>query len=126
MLSIRSESPERLRAVAVSKNGVDGWTKPHFVPELPDPVCQGSMISWRDFIVHSNCDSNAKRENLTVKAIDENGRIARRILVDAMGGYSDLAVIDDQFFVLYEQGALHGKGGLHFQRFSLKNFDFED
>lgn len=127
MLSIRSESPERLRAVAFSPNGVDGWTKPRFLPTLPDPVCQGSMISWREFILHSNCESNVKRENLTVKAIDREERITRRILVDAVGGYSDLAVIDDWLFVLYEQGALHGKGGMHFQRFHLKEyFDLED
>jgi sialidase-1 len=127
VISIRSESPARCRALATSPGGVGQWSDPQLMHSLSDPVCQGSMISCGDLLLHCNCDSDSGRKNLTVKALDDDFQVRHRLLVDEVGGYSDIAVIDDELFVLYERGALHGNGGLHFWHFPLKNlFDFED
>ena len=126
VISIRSESPAHCRALATSPSGVGQWSDPKLMHSLTDPVCQGSMISCGELLLHCNCDSDSRRKNLTVKALDTEFKVLSRLLVDEIGGYSDLAVIDDELFVLYERGALHGNGGLHFVRFPLKKiFDFE-
>ena len=119
VISIRSESSAHCRAVARSQSGTGAWTPPKLEPHLKDPVCQGSMISRGDLLLHSNCDSDSKRKNLTIKALDREFKVRRCLLVDEIGGYSDLAVIDDDLFVLYERGALHGNGGMYFKSFSL-------
>ena len=127
VLSIRHESPTRCRALMTSPSGVGEWTAPKLISGLTDPVCQGSMISRGNLLLHCNCDSDSRRRNLTVKALDVNFKVLSHLLLDEIGGYSDLAVIDDELFVLYERGALHGKGGLHFQKLPIKEiFDFED
>ena len=119
MISIRSESPARCRAIATSSNGIEGWSQPILCTNLRDPVCQGSMISYGDFLLHINCDSEAKRKNLTVKVLDRELGVLHALVVDAVGGYSDLAVIGDDLCVLYERGALHGMGDLCFERIPL-------
>ena len=121
MISIRSESSARCRAIATSSNGVDHWSAPEFVPSLRDPVCQGSVISYQGLLLHINCDSDSKREALTVKVLDRELRLRGSVLVDEIGGYSDLAIVKDELCVLYERGALHGKGGLHFLRIPLSS-----
>ena len=121
MISIRSESPERKRAIAFSPSGINRWSQPQFIQSLSDPVCQGSMITFGQRVFHINCDSDSKRENLTVKIISNGFARFQKLLVDEIGGYSDLAIVENDLCVLYERGSLGGNGRLCFQRFSLES-----
>ena len=120
MISIRSESPERMRAFAFSKSGIDNWSNPCFMSALLDPVCQGSMITFDGRIFHINCDSNSKRRNLTVKISSNHFKSFQQLLIDEIGGYSDLAIVENDLCILYERGSLGGKGTLCFQRVPLR------
>ncbi len=101
--SIRNENPEKKRAVAVSPDGFSQWTSPRFAQTLTDPICQGSMDHREGKIFHINCDDPERRSNLTVKVTEDGFATVTGILVDEMGGYSDLAVTEDAVFVVYER-----------------------
>lgn len=122
VLSIRSESPERMRALSFSPTGIGSWTEPCLRSTLRDPVCQGSLFSHGGFLYHVNCDSDTQRENLVLKISNDRFQSYRSVLIDGVGGYSDLAVGEHHIYVLYERGALNGMGGLFFQRLTPDPF----
>lgn len=111
LISIRNES--KLRALAVSETGYDGWENLHLEGNLPDPVCQGSMCYENGTIYHSNCCNTEVREDLTVKVSRDDFATFESIYVDKIAGYSDIAVQNGRLYVLYEQR--WGSDGLHFQ-----------
>lgn len=111
-MSIRHENPLRQRAWSLSDSGIDGWEIIRFAPELPDPICQGSMASNASQVFHINCASEEKRVNLTLRIGQE-----RSILVDELGGYADIAATPNAVYVLYERNI--GNDGLYFTRIAL-------
>ena len=113
VISIRNENDCKLRAVAKSKTGIDVWRDFHFESNLVDPVCQGSMCTCDGKIYHINCDSADGRKNLTVKITDDDFNSVTKILVDDEGGYSDIAIVGEKIYVLYERD--WGKDGLYFR-----------
>lgn len=117
LISVRNENDCRQRAFALSESGIGGWRDLHFDPQMPDPVCMGSMCHANGKIYHINCESSTARENLTVKISGDCFAHFDRIPVDTPAGYADLAVRGDTLFVLYERDCNHG--GLHFQRIRL-------
>lgn len=123
LLSIRSESPARMRALSYSSTGISDWSLPVLHPTLRDPVCQGSLFSRGEHLYHVNCDSDSKRENLVLKISKDCFQTHKSLLIDEIGGYADLAVKDGEVYVLYERGALNGMGGLCFQKLTMDQRD---
>ncbi len=121
LMSIRNESTARMRALAFSSTGKDGWSQPKLWEQLPDPVCQGSMFHHDGRIYHINCTSQTHRTHLTVKLSDDAFRSFREYPVSERGGYSDLAVAEDELYILFERDAQKGSGGLFFQRIPLSH-----
>jgi len=138
MLNIRSESKENRRAVAFSKDGSTGWTKPAFDNALLEPVCFASLCRWSakpdaasNLILFANPDNleradgkakpggNRDRKNLTVKLSEDDGatwKVAKPLETGA-SGYSDLAVgPKGEIYCLYER---NGSKAL-----TLAEFDF--
>ena len=113
LISIRNRQEEHLRALAVSPTGYDQWSDALLWDGLPDPHCMGSMDTFGEEIFHINCADPEKRENLTIK-ISKNGfHTYETIPVDALSGYSDLAVTEDRIYVLYERDIR--QDGLYFK-----------
>jgi sialidase-1 len=131
MLNIRHESEPHLRAVTVSENGQTGWSPPRYDRDLPEPVCQGSLVRLteppddpRTRLLFANLHNPTGRErkNLTVKlSYNEGATWAESKAVDAgPSGYCDLAVgRDNSIYCLFERGA--GKG----RTLSLAKFNLE-
>ena len=116
MNSIRNENPEHLRALAYSENGSDGWTLPELCENLPDPICQGSMLSDGGLVYHINCASKEDRLSLSVKISADGFRSMETVEVDEVGGYSDIALLDGKLCVIYEKLSRKQKEGLFFKR----------
>ena len=64
LLNIRSESDPHRRLIAVSPDGVAGWSEPRFDPALLDPQCMASLIRRsrapeqdRDRVLFANPDT---------------------------------------------------------------------
>ena len=114
LISIRNIGACRRRAFALSETGYSGWYDLRFGEDMPDPICMGSMAYTKDVVYHINCASETGRENLTIKISRDNFHTFESIFVDHPAGYSDIAVSDEEIFVLYEKNIAHD--GLYFKR----------
>ena len=104
IMSIRHRTDMGIkRAVAISDNGISGWSEPVLFDALPDPRCMGSMTNDKDCVYHVNCAATTDREDLTVKISRDNFLSYDSIYVSKYAGYSDIAVDGDEIFVFYER-----------------------
>src|SRR5690606_27466623 len=82
MLSIRNESEKRRKGVSYSKDGISGWTTPTYDEALFEPICMSSITAashnGKNYLLFLNPDSEHipkhPRQNLTLKASDNNGK----------------------------------------------------
>ncbi len=118
IISIRNESDCKRRAFAVSENGYCNWSEPTYMDVLPDPICMGSMFHTDKKLYHINCANTKARENLTIKVSEDMFETYESILVDELGGYSDIAVKDSEIYVIYERD-IWKPGDLCFKRIHL-------
>lgn len=101
------------RILAISKNGSESWDKSFVASDLPDPVCQGSMVSYapkrgQTTLLFSNAGSTTGRTNLTISVSRDGGKTwPKHTLVHAgPSAYSDIAVIShDTLGILWEYGS---------------------
>ena len=117
LISIRNENNYHQRAFALSNDGITNWKRLHFNPQIPDPICMGSMCSDNEKIYHINCESNTVRENLTVKISNDCFKSFESVFIDTPAGYSDIAVKNGKLYIFYERDC--NNGGLYFQKIKL-------
>ncbi len=120
MMNIRNQQGNvKRRIIAISSNGGVSWDTTYYDSHLPDPVCQGSMLSFtnengkRILVVCNNADTS-KRDKLTLRLSNDDGKTwYKNVLVakspagykgDSYSAYSDIARIGAKTFgVLYEK-----------------------
>ncbi|NDE62612.1 MAG: exo-alpha-sialidase, partial [Cyclobacteriaceae bacterium] len=119
LMSVRNqEGTVRQRILAYSSDGGATWEEEYFEPQLPDPVCQGSLLALgtengKTLLAHSNAADPKDRNHLTVKISGDEGRTWNRsIPIDSTSdstknswtAYSDLVLLDrDTLGILYER-----------------------
>lgn len=105
MINIRHEASRRRRMIAYSGNGSGGWHGFHFEEALPDPVCMGGMAARDGKVCFVNCNSEEKRENLTVYRTRDGAVWEKSAVVSEFSGYSDIAVSPDgtKLYLFYEE-----------------------
>lgn len=92
----------RQRLLARSERGGEVWDSAWFAADLPDPVCQGSLLNvtknGESALLHSNAASERERCCLTVKiSADEGG--SWQTLHEIYAGsaaYSDLVLLNEE------------------------------
>ena len=112
--SIRNENAVHRRAFAKSPTGYSEWTKPVHMENMPDPICQGSMIADGDELWHLNCATTEGRIDLTLKHSRDGFATWDAQVIDPIGGYGDIAVDAEYVYVLYEKE--FGNEGLFFKK----------
>ncbi len=104
MLNARVQGGNKCRNVATSSDGGETWTTLREVPELIEPVCQGSIIRLSDpldgrrsRILFSNPASQAGRRNGTVRLSYDEGNTwaVSRVICQGSFAYSSLTVLPD-------------------------------
>lgn len=119
IMSVRNqEGTIRQRILAYSSDGGETWDEHYFEPQLPDPVCQASILDigvekGKTILAHSNASDVSARNNMTVKiSFDEGKTWAKSILIDrtddpkkqSWTAYSDLVKVSDSSLgILYER-----------------------
>lgn len=102
MLNLRNQQGHvRARYTALSKDGGTTWYNQRFDYNLPDPVCQGSILtigsSWgKKVLAFCNASDTARRNNLTLRISKNDGRTwQKKILVYASDQKGDAAAYSD-------------------------------
>ncbi|GAB3501854.1 sialidase family protein [Spirosoma knui] len=111
LMNIRNQSGDvKNRILAFSANAGQTWDSVTVARDLPDPVCQGSMINYRQsskpVLLFANANSQTKREKLTVRVSQDDGKSwsAGREIYAGSAAYSDLVIQQDgQVGLLYER-----------------------
>lgn len=68
----------RARIIGISSNGGQTWDTTYFDPNLPDPVCQASILTIgkknkRNILAFCNAADEKKRDNLTLRISFDDG-----------------------------------------------------
>ncbi|MFM7222518.1 MAG: exo-alpha-sialidase [Bacteroidota bacterium] len=111
LMSVRNQSgTPRVRIVAFSSDGGMGWDTAYSDIQLPDPVCQGSILTvgyrkGKAIVASCNAADTVRRANLSVKVSRDEGRSwTTTILVEPFAAYSDMVKLEaHRIGVLYER-----------------------
>lgn len=118
MMNIRNQRGDiRQRIVAISTTGGASWDTVYFDPNLPDPVCEGSIITigksnGKNVLAFANAAHTQRRDNLTLRVSFDDGKTWKDTIpidrstnnAESHTAYSDLVVVDRQTIgILYER-----------------------
>lgn len=119
IMSTRNQRGDiRQRILAYSEDGGATWSEQYFEENLPDPVCQASILSFEDsdgntILAHANNANTSQRNDLTVKFSSDLGKTwIEPILIDrkdisgstSWTAYSDLVWLGGkELGILYER-----------------------
>ncbi|MFN5422273.1 MAG: exo-alpha-sialidase [bacterium] len=119
IMSVRNQRGDiKNRIIAYSSDGGHSWDTSYFDKELPDPVCQGSIITLgyknnKAVIASCNAANATRRDDLTLRiSYDEGVHWVKSILIDKADderkqdwtAYSDLVMINKRTVgILYER-----------------------
>ena len=74
------------------------------LPDVPDPICFGGLLSVEDVLYMTNCNSREKRIDLTLRKSQDGIQWKTiKTVVPGPAGYSDLAFYNGKIFILYEK-----------------------
>lgn len=119
MLNARNQKGDiRARIVATSSNGGETWDTTYFDRQLPDPVCQGTILTIgkkksKNILAFCNAADEKRRDNLTLRISYDDGKTwSRSLLVDKATdpkqsdptAYSDMVLLNKKTIgILYEK-----------------------
>jgi sialidase-1 len=112
LLNIRNQSGDaKNRLLAYSPDAGQNWEPVRVAQDLPDPVCQGSMLNYRtakgrNVLLFSNLNSQKEREKMTVRVSQDDGKSwsAGKEIYAGPSAYSDLVVQrDGRIGLLFEK-----------------------
>lgn len=115
MLNMRNYNREesKSRSYVISKDGGETVSEMQYLPELIEPICQGSTLNYMkngkvsNYILFSNPASTVKREKMTIKLSENNGKTwpYTYLVYSGPAAYSDLVNLPDgNIGLLYEYG----------------------
>ena len=112
LFNFRNQSGDaKYRLQGFTKDAGESWDEVRVMKDLPDPVCQGSIINFspkkgKPVLLFSNANSQTKRENLTVRSSTDDGQTwsAGKVIYAGPAAYSDLVIQQNgDIGVLYEK-----------------------
>jgi sialidase-1 len=138
LLNIRHEGfkGKFFRAIAISADGVSGWSAIRLDEQLPETVCMASLVrhtlpgaNKKSAILFANPHNPGSRvrKNLTVKLSTDECQTwsAGKVLDEGFSGYSDMAVTaDGTICCLYERGSV-GKTAFQTKALCLARFNLQ-
>jgi len=74
------------RIIGISRNGGQTWDTTYFDKNLPDPVCQGSLLTIgkkkrKNILAFCNAADEKKRNNLTLRISFDDGKTWKKNFV---------------------------------------------
>lgn len=112
----------QVRQVAISKNGGVTWIEQRFDPQLPEPRCQGALLSVgkgrKNLLLFTNPSDTKSRINMTLSVSKDNGKdwYKKIPVYNSHAAYSDLVELNSgNIFILFEAGDENPYGGIHYK-----------
>lgn len=124
MLNMRNYKRNELQArqVAISNDAGITWSNQHIDTNLPEPRCQGALLSvfrkGENILLFTNPANSEKRINMTLSISRNEGKKwdEKISIFKDHAAYSDLAELKNgKIFVLYEAGYESAYDGIHFK-----------
>jgi len=118
MTSRNQQYTPKARVISISNDGGHSWVSSQPDTNLPDPVNQASVLSWKKgnkfILAHSNAADQNKRDNLTLRLSKDQGKTwyFNKVIAkspegyngDAWAAYSDIVLVKkNRVGVLYEK-----------------------
>lgn len=117
MSSRNQQLNPKQRVISVSNDGGETWQSSAADPNLPDPINQGSVLSWKkgkNFVLaHINAADEKNRDNLTLRLSKDKGKTwyFTKLIAKAPEGYkgaysaySDIVLMKPKLVgILYEK-----------------------
>lgn len=106
-MNMRSYHQRGVRAAAYSLDQGESWQKLWLEEQLPDPVCQGCVLSVGDTLLCCNAADSRERRQLTLRKSLDGGKTwsAGTVIQPGPAAYSDLAMLPDgRIACLFEGG----------------------
>jgi sialidase-1 len=119
MMNSRNQRGDiRARIISISSSGGTKWDTTYFENNLPDPVCEGSLLvigkrKGMNILAFCNAANVKHRDNLTLNiSVDDGATWTRKIVVDKAtnenvkdhAAYSDILKINKrEIGILYER-----------------------
>ena len=129
MLNMRNyDRNQKVRKVAISKDGGLSWGNIYPDTALIEPICQGSILNLKKDISKSgeilflNPGSETSRSNMTLRLSNDDGktRLYSKVLYHGPSAYSDLVQLPhNKIGCLYEAGYITPYQGIVYQEVSL-------
>ena len=124
IISCRAGGGKRL--LAYSADGGETFSAGTVNSGLPDPRCQGTILSasrdGKGVLIHCNCSNSSARTHLTLKGSTDFGATwcGGQIIWEKFAAYSDITLINDGIVgVLYENGEKGSYERISFEKVPL-------
>ncbi len=114
-INMRSYHGKGVRAAAWSMDEGMSWQSLRLDSQLPDPVCQGSVLLAGDTLYFCNAADSRERRRLTIRRSIDGGKTwsAGRVITPGPAAYSDLTELPDgRLACLYESGVKDAYEGI--------------
>ena len=125
----KRQDKDKMRAVAISRDGGVTWGDLRFDRTLIEPICQASFLRYSAKgqpgdcrLLFSNPASTTTRHQLTVRLSSDEGKTwpVAKLLHEGPSAYSCVTVLPDGLVgCLYEAGEKHAYEKIVFARFSV-------
>ena len=125
----KQQDNDKMRAVALSRDGGQTWQELRFDETLIEPICQASFLRYStkgDILLFSNPASKTTRHRLTVRLSNDGGKTwpIAKLLHEGPSAYSCLVVLPDgSIGCLYEGGQNNAYEKIVFARFPRASLD---
>lgn len=128
MLNMRNYARKdaQVRQVAISKDGGISWEEQRFDTQLPEPRCQGALLSierkGKSLLLFSNPADGKARKNMTLSISNDNGMkwASKTTIYASHSAYSDLAEMNNkQIIIMHEGGSESAYDAIYYTLITL-------
>ena len=130
MLNMRNYDRDSIkgRQLAFSSDGGLSWKNQYIDTNLPEPICQGALLSiergGKNIVLFSNPSSNVSRTNMAISVSRDEGKSweEKISIYQAHAAYSDLAELKNgNIVVVFEAGIENAYEGIFIKTIVLEN-----
>ncbi|MEI7420888.1 MAG: sialidase family protein [Prolixibacteraceae bacterium] len=131
MLNMRNyDRTQKARKVSISSDGGSTWGNIYSDKSLPEPICQGSLLSYsikstgQTKLLFLNPADENKRQNMTLRMSSDNGATweKSKVLFAGPAAYADLTQLKNgNIGCLYEAGENNPYQGIKFHEVSFSD-----